>query len=81
MLTLLYLKNYSGFMDAELKSLEDKIDQLVAMYKDACSENIKLQQQLTDAIATNKQLSEKIHIAVNRLQLLLKNIPENSNEY
>jgi phage shock protein A len=63
-------------MDAELKSLEDKIDQLVALYKDACSENIKLQQQLTDAIATNNQLSEKIHVAVSRLQTLLSNIPE-----
>jgi hypothetical protein len=63
-------------MDAELKSLEDKIDQLVALYKDACSENIKLQQQLTDAITTNNQLSEKIHVAVSRLQTLLSNIPE-----
>lgn len=63
-------------MDAELKSLEDKIDQLVKLYKDARSENIKLRQQLADAIATNHQLAEKIQIAVNRLQVILKNLPE-----
>lgn len=75
-MTLLYLKNYSGFMDTELKSLEDKIDQFVKLYKDACLENSRLQQQLADAIVTNSQLTEKIHIAANRLQTLLRNLPE-----
>lgn len=75
-MTLLYLKNYSGFMDTELKSLEDKIDQFIKLYKDACLENSRLQQQLADAIVTNSQLTEKIHIAANRLQTLLRNLPE-----
>ena len=64
-------------MDAELKSLEEKIDQLVTLYKDVCSENIILQQQLVEVTSINDQLTAKINIVVSRLQTLLRNLPEN----
>lgn len=64
-------------MDAELKLLEEKIDQLVMLYKDVCSENINLQQQLVEVMSVNDQLTTKINLAVRHLQTLLKNLPEN----
>ncbi len=64
-------------METELKSLEEKVHQLVRLYQDTCTENNLLRQQLADTSAKNEKLSEKIHIAANRLELLLNNMPDN----
>ena len=63
-------------MDAELKSLEDKINQFVALSQRLRVDNHQLRQQLASAQNENKQLSEKIGAAKTRLETLLAQIPE-----
>ncbi len=67
--------NYSGPMEAELKSLEDKINQFVQLCQQLRSENIELRQQLVSATSENKHLTEKISVAAGRLEVLLTQIP------
>ena len=68
--------NYSVTMDVELKSLEDKINQFVALCQRLRMDNHELRQQLASAHNDNKQLSEKIGDAKTRLESLLTQIPE-----
>ncbi len=64
-------------METELKSLEEKVHNLVRLYQDTCIENGELRQQLADTSAKNEKLTEKIHIAASRLEILLSNMPDN----
>lgn len=64
-------------MEAELKSLEEKINQFVQLCRYLRSENSQLRQQLAGATSENKHLSEKISTATSRLETLLTQIPEN----
>jgi len=70
-----YLK-HSVPMDAELKSLERKLSQFVELCQRLRADNQQLRQQLASAVSDNKQLSEKIGTATNRLENLLNQIPE-----
>ena len=63
-------------MDAQLKSLEDKINQFVALCQRLRADNQQLRQQLASAQNENKQLSDKIGAAKTRLETLLSHIPE-----
>jgi cell division protein ZapB len=63
-------------MDAELKSLEDKINQFVTLCQRLRVDNHQLRQQLASAQNENKQLAEKIGDAKKRLESLLTQIPE-----
>lgn len=63
-------------MDAELQSLEEKINQFVALCKKLRNENHELRQQIAAAQSDNKQLTEKIADAKSRLEALLAQIPE-----
>ena len=63
-------------MDVELKSLEEKINQFVALCQRLRTDNHELRQQLASAHNDNKQLSEKIGDAKMRLETLLTQIPE-----
>ena len=63
-------------MDAELKSLEEKINQFVAVCQRLRAENHQLRQQLASAQNENKQLNDKIGDAKTRLETLLAQIPE-----
>ncbi len=69
--------NYSAVMEAELKSLEEKINQFVQLCHRQRSENIQLRQQLAGATSENKHLSEKINAATIRLESLLTQLPGN----
>jgi cell division protein ZapB len=64
-------------MDAQLKSLEQKLNQFVELCQRLRADNQQLRQQLAAALAENKQLAEKIHAAANRLENVLGQIPEN----
>lgn len=64
-------------METELKSLEDKVFQLLRMYQQTTIENTKLRKELADMHAHCEKLNEKIHIAADRLEGLLLNIPDN----
>jgi cell division protein ZapB len=63
-------------MDAQLKSLEDKINQFVTLCQRLRADNQQLRQQLASAQNENKQLSDKIGAAKTRLETLLSHIPE-----
>ena len=63
-------------MDAQLKSLENKIGQFVALYQQMRADNHQLRQQLVAAQNENKRLSDKIGDAKVRLEALLTQIPD-----
>jgi cell division protein ZapB len=62
-------------MDAELKSLETKIDQFVELSHKLRTENQQLRQQLASALDQARRLEAKIESATTRLEALLEQIP------
>jgi len=63
-------------MEADLKSLEQKLSQFLEQCQRLRADNQQLRQQLASAMRDNKQLNEKIGTATNRLENLLNQIPE-----
>ena len=63
-------------MEAEFKSLERKLTEFVELCQRLRDDNQQLRQQLASAISDNKQLTDKIGTATNRLENLLNQIPE-----
>ena len=63
-------------MDADLKSLEHKLNQFVELCQRLRADNQQLRQELAAAVSSNQQLTEKIGTATNRLETLLNQIPE-----
>ena len=63
-------------MDAEIRSLEEKINQFVALCQRLRADNHQLRQQLASAQSENKHLSDKVVDAKTRLETLLSQIPE-----
>ena len=63
-------------MEADLKALEQKLTQFIELSQRLRVDNQQLRQQLASAMSDNKQLSEKIGTATNRLENLLNQIPE-----
>jgi cell division protein ZapB len=69
--------NYSGVMEADIKSLEAKINKLISLCSSLREENAQLlgdleqAQQDADALKTNMQQ------ASSKLELLLETIPKN----
>lgn len=66
-------------MDAELKALDEKIQQLVSLCQRLREQNSELRQKLAATENENKRLGDKIGAARTRLEGLLEKIPE-SNE-
>jgi cell division protein ZapB len=64
-------------MEAELDVLEAKLTQLVQLCHRLRKDNSELRQQLVATQNQNKQLTEKIEGARQRLEVLLSRIPEN----
>ena len=67
---------YSARMEAELKSLEQKLTQVVALCQRLRSDNVELRQQLASALDANRSLSAKIGTASERIEALLTQLPE-----
>jgi len=63
-------------MDNELKSLEQKISQLLGFCLRLREENHGLRQQLVSEQNGNKHLNEKLDGAKGRLESLLAQLPE-----
>jgi cell division protein ZapB len=63
-------------MEAELDSLDEKINQLVQLCHRLRRDNHELRQQLAAATNESKQLSDKIENARARLESLLSRLPE-----
>ena len=58
-------------METELKSLEQKLNQFVELCQRLRTDNHELRQQLASALSENKQLTDKIGTASDRLETLL----------
>lgn len=65
-------------MEAELKALEEKVNQFVELTQRLRSDNQQLRQKLAAALNENKLLEEKINNATSRLENLLHQIPEDN---
>ena len=63
-------------METELKSLEQKLNQVVDLCQRLRTDNQQLRQQLASALSENRQLTEKIGTASDRLETLLLQLPE-----
>jgi cell division protein ZapB len=62
-------------MDADLKSLESKIDALVELCQRLREDNQQLRQQLAAAVSASKRLDDKVNAATVRLESLLAQLP------
>ena len=67
---------YSVAMDVELKSLEQKINQVAEFCQRLRADNHQLRQQLATALNENQRLEQKIDSATTRLENLLNQLPE-----
>ena len=63
--------NYSGDMEADLKSLEEKITKLISLCSNLREENIRLRSDLT-------QTKDYMLLASNKLEGLLESMPQSS---
>ena len=63
-------------MESELKSLEQKLNQFVELCQRLRTDNQQLRQELASALSENRQLTEKIGTASDRLESLLLQLPE-----
>jgi cell division protein ZapB len=66
-------------MEAELNTLDDKLSQLVQLCHRLRNDNNELRQDLAAAQNQNKQLTDKIESARQRLESLLSRIPEDAD--
>jgi cell division protein ZapB len=63
-------------MEADLKALEDKLTQFIAVCDRLKSENHSLRQELAQSQSDLKRLKEHVAQAENRLLALLETLPE-----
>ncbi|PKO24550.1 MAG: hypothetical protein CVU35_08725 [Betaproteobacteria bacterium HGW-Betaproteobacteria-8] len=65
-------------MDADLKSLEAKLSQLIALCHTLRTENSALRQELTQAQSEAKKLRENVEVVGSRLEAIIERLPEES---
>ena len=65
-MTALIFCNYSVVVETELKSLEQKLNQIIELCQRLRSDNQELRQQLAAAMDQTKRLEEKITSAMSR---------------
>lgn len=63
-------------MDAELKSLEQKVNEVAEYCQRLRADNHQLRQQLASVLDENQRLGQKIDSATSRLENLLNQLPE-----
>ena len=66
---------YSGVMDTDLKSLEEKISKLINLCSDLREENGQLRGDLSQAQQAATTLKNNMLLASNKLEVLLDNVP------
>ncbi|HLD09011.1 MAG TPA: hypothetical protein VJB68_03070 [Methylophilaceae bacterium] len=77
-MTILGFSNYSDVMDADLKALEDKLAQLIALCQTLRSENLELRQNLAQAQDDTRQLKDSMTQASVRLEALIEQLPQDA---
>lgn len=70
--------NYSASMDADLKSLEEKLTQLIAQCHSLRSENSALRQELAQTQSDSKKLRDNMALVSTRLEAVIDRLPEES---
>lgn len=70
--------NYSASMDADLKSLEEKLTQLIALCHSLRSENSALRQELAQTQSDSKKLRDNMALVSTRLEAVIDRLPEES---
>ncbi len=65
-------------MDADLKSLENKLSQLITLCQTLRAQNADLRQELVQAQTETKQLKENISLVSTRLEAVIERLPEES---
>jgi cell division protein ZapB len=70
-LTLIDFFNYSGIMEADLKSLQEKLTKLITLCSTLREENIRLRSDLS-------QSKDYMLQASNRLETLLESLPDDA---
>ncbi len=75
-MTGLDFHNYSAPMEAELSALEERIRQAVELCQRLRAENTDLRQRLARLESDNRRLTDKVNGARERLEGLLRQIPE-----
>ena len=63
-------------MDADLKALEEKISQLVQLFKSLREDNIELRQSLAIAQEAENQLKARMEQAQVRIESIIDRLPE-----
>ncbi len=63
-------------MENELNALENKLAQLIQVSGKLRAENNQLRQELAHALSSNRQCSDKVDSAKERLEKLLSTLPE-----
>jgi cell division protein ZapB len=69
--------NYSERMEADLKSLEEKISKLISLCSNLREENSQLLGDLSQARQAADALKSKMLLASNKLESLLETMPNN----
>lgn len=68
--------NYSDAMEADLKILEEKLSQLIALCQALRSDNLELRQSLAQAQDEARQLKDNMSLASQRLKALIGRLPQ-----
>jgi len=68
--------NYSDAMESDLKALEEKVTQLLALCRQMRTDNLELRQELAQAQDEVRQLKENMAEAGERLEALIDSLPE-----
>lgn len=63
-------------MDTEISDLEGKLEQLISLFEAGKADARDLRARVTSLEADNRQLTEKVRIATERLESLLARLPE-----
>ena len=69
---------YSGAMEADLKSLEEKIYKLISLCSRLREENGQLRDDLSQAQQKTDTLKNNMLLASNKLEVLLSNVPNDA---
>lgn len=67
--------NYSGHMEIDLKSLEDKVSKLISVCASLRDENQQLKSELNKATQDSARLKNNMLQASNQLESLLGTLP------
>lgn len=65
-------------MEAEFKSLENKLGQLVRLCQQLREENHQLRQEVASTLSARRTLEDKIDSASARLEALLQQLPKDA---